>query len=93
MAYLVKIMPRARRDLADIYTAIDAERSDAASRWFDGLERAVLTRRKAPLAARSRPRIRVPIYRVIYRIRERKQEVEILHIRHDAMDRFKPEDL
>jgi toxin ParE1/3/4 len=33
------------------------------------------------------------IYRVIYRIAERQKEVEILHIRHGAMDRFKPEDL
>jgi plasmid stabilization system protein ParE len=33
------------------------------------------------------------IYRVIYRIAERLKEVEILHIRHGAMDRFKPKEL
>jgi hypothetical protein len=48
MAYLVKIMPRAERDLADVYAAIDAERSDASVRWFNGLERAVFTLEESP---------------------------------------------
>jgi plasmid stabilization system protein ParE len=48
MAYRVKIMPRAERDLAGIYVAIDAESSDAAFRWFRGLERAIYTLEETP---------------------------------------------
>jgi len=33
------------------------------------------------------------IYRVIHRIAERRKEVEILNVRHGAMDNFKPEEL
>ncbi len=103
MAYLVKIMPRAERDLADVYAAIDAERSDASFRWFNGLERAVFTLEDSPTRCPVTPEIehfghllygkKPHIYRVICRITERLKEVEILHIRHGAMDRFTPEDL
>jgi hypothetical protein len=41
-------LPRAQRDLDAIYAAIDAEHSDAAFRWFNGLERALLTLEEIP---------------------------------------------
>jgi plasmid stabilization system protein ParE len=96
-------MPRAERDLEDIYRVVDAQRSSAAFRWFKGLERAVLTLEQAPGRCPVTPESRnlrqllfgnkPHIYRVIYRIVERQKAVEILHIRHGAMDRFEPEDL
>jgi toxin ParE1/3/4 len=103
MAYLVKIMPRAERDLAAVYAAINAEHSDAAFRWFRGLERAVFTLKEAPVRCPVTPedtRLRhllygnkPHIYRVIYRILEKQREVEILHIRHGARQAFKTGDL
>ncbi len=103
MAYLAKIMPRAERDLEGIYAAVDAGQSDAAFRWFTGLERAVFTLEETPARCPTTPESRKlrhllygdkpHVYRVIYRIAERRKEVEILHIRHGAMDKFKPKDL
>ena len=91
-------MPRAERDFVDLYGAIDAENSDAALRWFNGLRRAIFTLETNPLRC---PRTtenknlrqllygRKPhVYRVIYRIVERLDEVQILHIRHGARDRI-----
>ena len=103
MAFLVNMMPRAERDLAGIYIAIDAERSDAAFRWFMGLERAVLTLEETPnrnpvtpehpdfrhLLYGNRPHI----YRLIYRVLEKQKQVDLLHIRHGARRKFKPADL
>ncbi|MGB6843716.1 MAG: type II toxin-antitoxin system RelE/ParE family toxin, partial [Candidatus Acidiferrales bacterium] len=33
------------------------------------------------------------VYRVIYRVIERKKQVEVLHIRHGARQKLKPSDL
>jgi toxin ParE1/3/4 len=103
VAYLVKIMPRAERDLEGLYAALDAGQSDAAFRWFRALERAVFTLEEAPARCPTTPESRKlrhllygdkpHVYRVIYRIFERRKEVEILHIRHGAMDQFRLEDL
>jgi len=94
MAYLVKIMPRAERDLEAIYFAVVAEHSNAALRWFTGLQRAVFTLETNPARCPVTPESknfrhllygRKPhVYRIIYRIVDRRKEVEILHIRHTA---------
>jgi hypothetical protein len=39
MAYVVKITPHAERDLAQLYRQINAEYSDAALEWYEGLKR------------------------------------------------------
>jgi plasmid stabilization system protein ParE len=101
MAYLVKIMPRAERDLEEIYESIHAEESGAALRWYAGLERAILTLEAMPHRCPVTPESKrlkhllygnkANVYRVIYRILERPKEVEILHIRHGARDRFRGE--
>ena len=98
MAYLVRIMPRAERDLVALYDAIDVEHSGAALRWFKGLERAVFTLETNPWRCPIIPENkslrqllygRKPsVYRIIYRIVERGGEVQILHIRHGARDRI-----
>lgn len=98
MAYAVRIMPRAERDFVALYDAIDGEHSDAARRWFSGLQRAVFTLEANPLRSPVTPENknlrhllfgRKPhVYRVIYRIVERRGEVQILHIRHGARDRI-----
>ena len=92
MVYQVRIMPRAERDFAALYGAIRAQHSDAAFRWLNGLQRAVFTLENNPARCPVTPESknlrhllygRKPhVYRVIFRILERRSEVEILHIRH-----------
>jgi toxin ParE1/3/4 len=103
MAYLVKLMPRARRDLASIFNYIHASESDAALRWYSGLKEAILTLEEHPYRCALTPesnRLRhllygnkPRVYRVIYRILESDGVVEILHIRHGARRAVRPRDL
>lgn len=98
MAYLVKLMPRAQRDLALLFEHIHAAESVTAFRWYEGLKRAILSLEKHPNRCAVTPENkqlrhllfgRKPhIYRVIYRVRERKKQVEVLHIRHGARRNF-----
>jgi toxin ParE1/3/4 len=97
MAYLVNIALRAERDLANLYEQIDAGNSGAALKWYRGLKRAVLSLEEQPErcpVTRENSKLRnllygrkPHVYRVIYRIR--KNEVDVLHIRHGAMRQFK----
>jgi plasmid stabilization system protein ParE len=48
MAYLVNITSRAERDLAQLYRKINAEHSDAALRWYQGLKEAILSLEEHP---------------------------------------------
>jgi toxin ParE1/3/4 len=101
--YLVKVTIRAQRDLDEIYLAIKAEHSEAAHRWFNALERALLTLEESParcpvtsedVQLRHLLYGRNPnVYRVIYRLSEVRKDVDILHIRHGARQAFKPDDL
>jgi plasmid stabilization system protein ParE len=103
MAYVVSITSRAERDLAHMYEKINAERSDAALKWYWGLKGAILSLEEQPnrcpvtrkkgvlrhLLYGNKPHI----YRVIYRVLERQKCVEVLHIRHGARRKFKASDL
>ena len=96
-------MPRAGRDLSDLYHRIGARSSDAALVWYRGLRRAIRRLADNPnrcpvtseneylrhLLYGNKPQI----YRVIYRVMEKQKEVEILHIRHGARQEFKTDDL
>jgi toxin ParE1/3/4 len=103
MAYLVNVTPRAKRDLDAIYAAINAEFSDTAFRWFNGLERAILTLEEGPERCPPTPedgRLRhllygkkPHVYRVIYSLGQKSGAVDILHIRHGARQAFMSEDL
>ena len=103
MAYRVKITPRAQRDLAGIYRSIDAPSSGAAVSWYLGLRDAIRSLRLRPNRCPETPEDkglrhllygnRPYVYRVIYRVVESQQEVDILHIRHGARQEFKPADL
>ena len=99
MAYLIKITPRAERDLAHLYEDINVGHSDAALQWYRGLKQAILTLDEYPNRCPMTPesnRLRhllyghkPDIYRVIYRVLEKQKHVEILHIRHGARQEFK----
>lgn len=104
VAYLVNINARAGRDLAALYDEIDAGSSDAARRWYLGLKQAILDLEDHPYiwpvtheAKRLRHILygRKPhsVYRVIYRVLEKRKIVEVLHVRHGARSQFNTSDL
>ncbi len=94
MAYLVELTSRAQRDLVQLFDQINAASSDAALKWYLGLTDAILSLEQHP----NRCPVTLPeknlrhllygrkphIYRVIYRVFEKQQRVEVLHIRHGA---------
>jgi toxin ParE1/3/4 len=102
MAYRVDITRRAERDLDRPYLTIEADSSEQARVWFNGLERTVLSldehpARGAPIPEggelrhllRGRKGHR---HRVIYAIDEASSTVTVLHIRHGARDAFQPDE-
>lgn len=103
MAYRVNITPRAQRDLEDLYRAITADRSGEALTWYRGFRRALLGLENYPNRCPATPESallrhllygrRPHIYRAIFRISEKRKEVEVLHIRHRARQEIKAEDL
>jgi toxin ParE1/3/4 len=103
MAYLVKLMPRARRDLRLLFDHIRARESAAAFRWYKGLEREILRLEEAPNRCPAAPESgklrhllygRKPhVYRIIYRVLEEEKQVDVLHIRHGARRRFRTHDI
>jgi toxin ParE1/3/4 len=103
MAYLVNITLRAGCDLEHLYTEISASGSDTARKWYEGLKREILSLETFPNRCPITPEKKTVrhllygrkphVYRVIYRVTERKKVVEVLHIRHGARDRFRASDL
>jgi toxin ParE1/3/4 len=103
MAYLVSITSRAERDLADLYGEINADQSDAALEWYRALKDSILSLEEQPNRCpliRKRNKLRhllyghkPHVYRVIYRVLEKRKEVEMLHIRHGARRKPKTSDL
>ncbi len=105
VAYRVEIAERAARDLERLYLTIEADRSEPAHAWFNGLERAVLSLDQDPARGAPIPEggglrhllygRRGRRYWVIYAIDEASRVVTVLHIRHGARDAFlteEPED-
>ena len=103
MAYLVKLMPRAKRDLRLLFGHVHASESDPAFRWYQSLEQQILSLEEAPNRCPAAPESRKlrhllygrkpHVYRVIYRVLEEKKQVDVLHIRHGARRRFAPSDM
>jgi toxin ParE1/3/4 len=98
--YHVEVLPRARRDLREIYAYIHAESGHRAHAWFNGLEAAVASLDKLPARGSLTPENdrlhqllygkRPHVYRVIYAIDHRQHVVSVIHLRHGARDRFAP---
>ena len=99
MAYLVNLTARAERDLVLLFETINAEHSDAALKWYIGLKEAILSLEEQPNRCPETPENgklrhllyghKPHIYRVIYRVTEKSKQVDVLHIRHGARQRFK----
>jgi mRNA-degrading endonuclease RelE of RelBE toxin-antitoxin system len=91
MAYRVEITTRALRDLAGIYSRIEAETRERAARWLDGMEKAINGLEEHPNRAPVTPEDRALrhllygkkpyVYRIIYEIEEDTSTVYVLHIR------------
>jgi plasmid stabilization system protein ParE len=98
MAYLVNLTARAERDLALLYAQINARDSAAALKWYRGFKEAILSLEELPSRCPVTPESgkfrhllygnKPNIYRVIFRLLERKKQVEVLHVRHGARRRF-----
>jgi toxin ParE1/3/4 len=98
MAYRVEISTRARRDYAELFSALHAQDSATAARWHRALKRAILSLGTMPErcpAIRENPNLRhllcghkPNVYRIIFRILQKEKRVEVLHIRHGARDAF-----
>ena len=103
MTYIVEFAARAARDLEILYMEKNAAESQAAARWYNGLEQAVdaiaLFPNRFPLAPEARgakQKLRhllygkMPhVYRVIYEVEESRQTVWVLTIRHGARRKLK----
>jgi toxin ParE1/3/4 len=107
MAYHVEFAERAARDLETLYVEKNAAESQAASRWYNGLEEAVYALATypnrctvAPEGRKLRRELRhllygnkPHVYRVIYEVDERRQTVWVLTIRHGARRKLKASDV
>jgi toxin ParE1/3/4 len=107
MIYRVELANRAVRDLEILYLEKNAAESQAAARWYNGLEKAVYALEKYPYCCPAAPesrRIRRTlrhslygkkphVYRIIYEIDERRHIVWVLTIRHAARRKFTASDL
>ena len=103
MAYLVSLTARAQRDLVHLYGEINAEPSDAALKWYRGLKAAIFSLEEQPGRCPVTPESdkfrhllygnKQHIYRAIYRVLEKQNQVEVLHIRHGARRRFTGSDI
>jgi plasmid stabilization system protein ParE len=66
MAYRVEIARRAEADLEELYRWVVERAPQQGARWFNGLERAVLSLDQLRSGVLSRPRASTPITRSEY---------------------------
>jgi mRNA-degrading endonuclease RelE of RelBE toxin-antitoxin system len=107
MTYRVELASRAILDLEILYAEKNAAESQAAARWYNGLEEAIYALAtypyRCPVASETgkvKRKLRhllygnkPHVYRVIYEIDERRQTVWVLTIRHGARRKVKASDL
>jgi plasmid stabilization system protein ParE len=97
MAYRVELTNRASRDLRLVFLSIRAGESEAAARWFNGIERAIETLGEFPYRCAEAPESRrgrvirqllygnqPHIYRILFRVVAKDRVVFVVHIRHGA---------
>jgi toxin ParE1/3/4 len=103
MAYRINVTARAERDLALLFAEINAEHSAAALKWYRSLKEAILSLEEHPRRGPVTPEKRnlrhllfghkPHVYRVIYRVLEKRKQVDVLHIRHGARRKFRASDV
>lgn len=104
MTYHVEFTARAARDLEILYIEKNATESDAAARWYNGLEESVYALAQFPERCPVAPETRKAkrklrhllygkkphVYRAIYEVDEPRKTVWVLTIRHGARRKLKP---
>ena len=107
MTYQIEFAERAARDLEALYVEKNASESQAASRWYNGLEKEVYALANYPHRCSAAPEARKlrrelrqllygkkpHVYRIIYEVDERRQTVWVLAIRHGARLKLKASDV
>jgi len=103
MAYVVSVTTRATRDLALVFETIHAESSDAALKWYQGLQEAIFSLEEQPNRCPKTPEdpklshllygYNHRVYRVICRVTQKSKRVDVLHIRHGARQQFLSSDV
>lgn len=107
MAYGVEITRRAESDLEELYRWVVERAPQQGARWFNGLERAVLSLdqhpKRCPVAPESfdpEHPVRVMTYgrkphafRVFFTVDDDAEIVRVLHVRRGARQRPMAEDL
>ena len=101
MAYRIEIARNAEAELEDLYLWVVARAPQQGSKWFNGLERAVLSLdhhpKRCPVAPESldldRP-VRVlsygrkpHVYRIFFTVDDEASIVRVLHVRRGARHR------
>jgi len=86
-----------------LYVHINAEGSGAALKWYRGFKEAILSLEDQPNRCPAAPENEKlkhllygnspHIYRAIFRVMEKRKQVEVLHIRHGARRRMKRNEL
>ena len=98
MAYRVEIARHAEAELEELYLWVVARAPRQGAKWFNGLERAVLSLdahpKRCPVAAESSDRhrpVRVlsfgrkpHVYRVFFTVDDSQQVVHVVHVRRGA---------
>ena len=94
MPYLVRLTDRALWDMEAIYELIEADASERAFAWFNGLAEAIYSLERFPERGAVVPESkklrhllfgRKPsTYRIMYAVDKRNRVVNVLHIRHGA---------
>jgi plasmid stabilization system protein ParE len=94
MPSLVRLTDRALRDMQAIYKFIEADSSQTAFAWFNGLAETIYSLEGFPERGSTIPedkKLRQLLfgkkpntYRIIYAVNKRKDAVNVLHIRHGA---------
>ena len=104
MTYRVEVTDQAEAEAEEAYLWILERAPEAAARWWNGLDAAILSLEEMPARCRLAPEndefeeeIRELLYgkrqhryRILFTIRE--QTVIVLHIRHGAREHLKGED-
>lgn len=107
MAYRVEVVRSAEGDLQELYLWVVAQAPRQGAKWFNGLERAVLSLDEHPKRCPVGPESFDPqfpvrvlsygrkphVYRIFFTVDDRAHVVHVLHIRRGARRPAAPEEL
>src|SRR5512134_3950288 len=107
MAYRVEITRRAEADLEELYLWVVDRAPQQGAKWFNGLERAVLSLDQLPKRCPVAPESINPdqpvrvlsygrkphVYRVFFTVNDTAEAVRVVHIRHRARSAPVPDEL